>query len=278
MMRGIYKDAAVLCVGSVLFAVGVNMFLVPGGIVFGGFTGIATLLHRLWALPTGVVIAVLNLPLLAWGLKQIGGRGLARTLIAILATSIATDTLTFFPQSVRDPLLCALYGGITIGAGVGLLLRQGFTTGGTDLIATLLGHRVPLSTGKLILVMDGLVIAVSALVLGEPEAAFYAILSGFACTWVLELVLFGADRAKQAIIFSDQADTLTQTLLADLHRGVTILYGEGGYTGAPRRILLCVVRPAQVHRLRSLVQSIDPHAFLLFCDVSEVRGTGWRGL
>ena len=188
------------------------------------------------------------------------------------------DLLVYLPQPVTDPLLCALYGGLVLGGGVGLLLRNGYTTGGTDLIATLLARRVPLSTGRLILLMDGVVIGASALVLGEIEAAFYAILSGAASAWALELVLFGADRARQAIILSEHADALAQALMRELHRGVTILHGEGAYTGTPRRVLLCVVRPNQVHRLRELVQMCDPHAFLLFGEVSEVRGEGWRAL
>lgn len=268
MERKWWRESGLVLVGSVLFGVGVNLFLVPGGIVFGGFTGIATLLHRLWGVPTGLVIVALNIPLLLWGWKQLGWRRLARTPIGILATSVATDALAAIPQVVTDPMLCALYGGIALGAGVGLLLREGYTTGGTDLIATLVGGRVPLTTGKLILLMDGLVIGSSALVLGEIEAAFYAILSGIACTWVLELVLFGADRARQAIIISAQPDALAHALMTELQRGVTVLHGEGAYTGTPKRVLLCVVRPAQVHRLRAIVEQHDAGAILLFCDVT----------
>lgn len=269
--------SGVLLASSVLFALGMNMFLLPGGIIFGGFTGIATILYRLFGLPTGTVIALLNVPLLVLSWRQNGARSTLKTLVAILATSAAIDSMLFFPTSVTDPLLCAVFGGCAIGLGVGLLLRFGYTTGGTDLIAYLLRGKIPnLSTGKLILAMDALVTLAGALVTRELSVVFYSVIGGFCFSRVVDGMLLGADRAVQAMIFTEHAETLAARLLAEVHRGVTLFVGEGAYTHTPRPIIFCVVRPGETARVRQLVSEVDPTAFLVFGEVSEVRGRGFR--
>lgn len=269
-------DCLALIGGAALFSMAMNLFLLPGGIVLGGMTGIATVLNLYFALPIGLVILVLNLPLMVLGARRFGRGFLVRTLIGVGATSLAADILHIFPVTVTDPLICSALGGITAGASVGILLARGYTTGGTDLVVCLLKPLLPrVSTGVLLMLADGVIILGAAAILGDFTGIFYSIICTVTAGKVTDLLLSGARRAAMVLVITDRADAVRGEILTELSRGVTVLDGRGGYSGAPKQVLLCVVSKPELHRLRRIVAARDPDAFVIVADAAEVLGEGF---
>ncbi len=276
LRKSLFSDILSVIAGALLFSLSLNMFLLPAGIVLGGFTGIATLIKLYFGLPVGLMILILNLPLLIWNTKLYGRGFLMRTLAGLLATSVTSDMITGFPVTITDPFLCALFGGLSMGAGCGLLFVRGYTTGGTDLIAFAVKHRWQrLSTGNLILLCDGIIIAAAAVVRRDFTGVLYSALAIYASSRTVDFLLDGAKRARLILIFSDERERIRQMLLGELDRGVTILKGIGGYTGDEKDILLCVVKPPELYFLKQKVKLLDPAAFVVACEVSEVLGEGF---
>ncbi len=276
LLRFWKKDLWGVLLGGLLFGAAYNIFLLPGNVIVGGFTGIATLLYLLWGWNSGLVIFLLNLPILLLCTKVFGISFGIRTLLGILLSSLAIDYLTFFPVSFSDPLLCAALGGAVLGIGCGLFLVRGYTTGGSDLIAQLIQRKRPaFSTGRLLLGIDAAIVLVSALILRQFETAFYAMIAIFCFSRAVDLVLVGAEEGRLAIIFSDQHEALTQALLSRLGRGVTCVPSVGAFRKSHGQMLLCVVRPGEVYPVKSTVREIDPTAFFLFARVDSVIGKGF---
>jgi len=274
----IVSKVIVWVIGSTLYGLSVNMFITPGGITMGGFTGIATTLFRLFGTPIGFMTVLLNLPLLFLEVRMGGGRlGLINALLGVLGTALATDALSAFPYTHSDPLLSAVFGGLLMGAGTGVLLSKGFTTGGSDLLAHIIHRRFPfLSTGKLILVIDAVIVLSCAGVLGTG----WDILFSFASLWcfatALDSVLDGFGASKLVLIISEKHTQIADRITKRLGRGVTVIKGEGWYTGKERRILFCAVKRSEIFALTELVRRTDSGAFVTVSDARDVLGEGFR--
>ncbi len=277
VLQFLRTDLWELLLGAILFGASYNIFLLPGNIIVGGFTGIATLFHLLWGWNSGLVIFLLNIPFVLLFWKVFGLRACLRTLAGIALSSLAIDYLTFFPVSLSDPLLCAVFGGAVLGVGCGLFLLRGYTTGGSDLLAQLIKQKRPaFSTGRLILGIDAVIVLVSAVILRQFETAFYAMIAIFCFSKALDLTLGGAEEARLAMIFSDRQEELTQALLYRLERGVTCVPAIGAFRKNQGQMLLCVVRPGEVYRVKATVKEVDPSAFFLFARVDAVIGKGFH--
>ncbi len=270
-------DYTLMTIGALLVAFSVTAFLTPNQVVTGGITGIAILLNGAIGTPVGLVVLLLNLPLLLFGFRQLGGVlfGL-RTLYATTVMALAIDAFRpFVPVITADPLLFCLYGGLLDGVGVGLVLRARGTTGGVDIIARIVEQRFGLPPGRTILFTDALIF-LGALVSYGPEKILYALLVVFISSRALDYTLAGGGGARQALVVTDVPEAITAAVMADLGRGVTQIEGRGGYTGAARAVLLCVVARPEVSALRELVAAADPHAFMVIGEVDEVLGEGFR--
>ncbi|MBE6611450.1 MAG: YitT family protein [Ruminococcaceae bacterium] len=274
--RELIGDFFSVILGSLIFSMSLNMFLLPASIVLGGMTGIATVLNILTGFPVGIAIILLNVPLVLLNAKKYGRRFLICTIIGVTATSLATDFLPIFPVSVTDPLICSVFGGITMGAAVGILLSRGFTTGGTDLIATLLKPLLPnVSGGTVIMMADLVIILGAAIVTKDFSGIFYSLICTVTAGKVTDLLLSGARRAVQAIIITEKSNAIREKIMGDMGRGVTILEGRGGYSGEEKQVLLCVVGKRELHELRSIVYAMDAAAFVIVSDAAEVTGEGF---
>ncbi len=274
----LFSDVFFLIAGSVLFGVGLNLFLEPGEVVLGGMTGISTTINFfLPVLPIGVGIILLNIPLLIVNLRADGWHAMAKTILGIVVSSVAVDTIFFLPVTMTDPLLCALFGGAVMGAGTGIMLTRGFNTGGTDLAAILLRRIFPrISTGRIILALDFVIVSVSALLTRRPAGLLYSCICVVAYMVVIDFVLGGMDRAKLALIISDRSDEVAAEISRVLDRGLTILHGTGWYTKTDKEVLLCVVKRQQLYDLKKLVKETDREAFLVLADASEVLGKRFK--
>ncbi len=265
--------------GCVLYAVAVNVFITPNRLVPGGATGVAVLIHHLWPpFPVGAGIFLLNLPLLWVAWVHLGHRFTRRTAVVTAIASASIDmTAPFLKPYTADPLLAVLFGGVLSGAGLSLVLLRGATTGGTEIVARLLEKKYPhISVGRFMVLVDGAVIAASIPVFGQVQAAMYAVVLVFVTSLVVDERIGGARRTRTVLIVSEPIDDLARTLTARLERGVTVLAAQGAYTGQNRRVLICAVRPSEVHPLRRLVAELDPAAFLIVLNSEQVIGTGFQ--
>jgi uncharacterized membrane-anchored protein YitT (DUF2179 family) len=270
-------DYAMITVGALLVALAVRVFLVPNNVVSGGLTGVAQLLSTLIGTPVGLVVLALNVPLLVVGWRWLGGFVFGvRTVYAIVVMSLAIDLLAPYARPVTaDPLLYSLYGGVLDGIGLGLILRGRGTAGGTDIVARLVETRLGVQPGRTLLICDVVIFGAAFFTYG-PENILYALLVAFVSSRAVDFVLGAGRGSRQALIITDAPTGITRSLLHDLGRGVTVLEGVGGYTGAARAVLLCIVSRSEVGALKAAVGAADPHAFVIIGEVGEVIGEGFR--
>ena len=271
------KQYVSITLGCALMALAFDWFYAPNELTLGGFTGIAQVINFFApALPVGVTVIVLNAPLFLMSLKRFGKRFLVRSFFAVAVNSIFIDLInavyTFQPM---DKLLGCIYGGVLVGVSLGWLLREEATTGGTELGAWLLKAKIPgLSIGTLCLAIDLTIIVFYAAVFRSLNNALYGALALYITTKVLDLVVYGQNTAKVAYIISDKYEEIMQEMLRR-DMGVTLLNGKGGYTGAERPLLFCAVRKKEAVSIKRYIKELDPDAFFIVCDASEVLGEGF---
>jgi len=269
------SNIILMAAGLVVAAMGYNLYLIPNNIAAGGFTGIGQLLHHFVNINVGTVNIILNVPLFFLSMRSMGLKFGIRSLVAMFGFSLLIDYLPL-PSATDDMLLAAVYGGLFSGVGFGLILRGNTTTGGTDMLATLL-HRIwpPLKINYGIFITDGVVVVASAFVF-EPQAAMYALISIFISNVMIDLVLEGPNSANSYFIISDKSDDIARRIMDEMERGVTALEGMGMYHGTRKRVLLCVVNRFEAMRLRRIIFTIDPSAFVVANKAHEVLGEGFK--
>lgn len=269
------KNLLLIVLGLICCSAAYNMYLIPNNIAAGGFTGIGQLANSFVDIKVGTVSILLNIPLFAVSMKSLGLKFGARSFLAMLGLSLFIDYAPF-PAATSDLLLATVFGGVLGGLGFGLVLRGSATTGGTDMLASLI-HRffpaVRVSVG--IFAVDGLVILASAFVF-DQQAAMYALICTFLMNVVVDVVLEGPNGAHSYFIISDHSDRIAQRLMDEMERGVTALAGKGMYSGREKQVLLCVVNRFETMQLRRIVFSIDPNAFVIANKAHEVLGEGFK--
>lgn len=269
----------VITVASAIYALGFDWCYAPNQIGFGGITGLAQVINAaVPVLSIGVLVIILNVPLFFLGWRLLGGHLLLSSLYAMFISSVFVDLMAaFITFKPMDPMLAAIFGGILVGLSLGLIFLQGATTGGTDLAARLLKLRLSwLPMGKLLMGVDLVVIAAAAVAFGNLSSALYGVVSLYISTVVMDMVLYGMDSAKVAYIISQRPEDISKGIFREMDRGVTILHGEGAYSGEEKRVLMCAFKQRQIVPLKHLVKEIDPTAFLIVCDAHEVLGDGFR--
>lgn len=276
-MARIVRSYAIIALGAVIYALAFDWFVAPNQIAMGGVTGLAQVVNALVpVLPVGVMTIVINVPLFLAGWRLLGGHLLVSSLFATAVSSLAIDAIaavhTFAPM---EPLLAALYGGAVMGAGLGLVFSQGATTGGTDIIGKLMKRRFSwLPTGKLVMIPDMAVVVLAAAVFGTVNAALYGLIQMYLLGRVMDTVLYGWDISRVAYIITDRWEEVSRRLL-EMERGVTVLRGQGAYTGAEKRVLLVAFRQQEIVPIKRMLRQIDPRAFFIVCDAHEILGEGF---
>lgn len=270
-------DLLFVIAGGIIWSISINIFTLPNSIVPGGFTGIATILYDLFNLPVGTVILVLNIPLFLISWKIFGKEFLIKTGIALIITSTLIDIGIWLPHYTEDKLLASIFGGVLSGIGLGMIYMRGIATGGVDIVARILERPFPfISYGKLLIACD-IIIAVSAgFVYKDLSAMLYASIVIFFTGVISDRLINGIDRAKLVYIITDEKELISEKIMQNINRGITVLSGTGAYTGQGHDILMVVIRPYEVHRLRAIVRATDKKAFIIIGDVSEVVGEGFK--
>lgn len=268
-----------ITLASAIYAVGFNWFYVPNEIAFGGITGVGQIINAIlpWA-PIGTVVIILNIPLFILGWRLLGGHLLLSSLYAMAVSSVFIDIVNgIWTFEAMDPMLACVFGGVLMGASLGMVFQQGATTGGTDLIARLLKLKITwLPMGKLLIATDMVVIVATAIAFGSVYSALYGVVALYIAGIVMDRMLYGLDSAKVAYIISDRFKEIADVLVNDLDRGVTILQGQGGYSGAEKKVLMCAFKQRQIVSIKKMVKELDPSAFIIVCDAHEVLGDGFR--
>ena len=263
--------------GCVISAAAYPSFLVPNNIAPGGLTGVATILNFLFSWPVGTVTLLLNIPLFIIGYRSMGKVFAFRSLIATLLFSVLIDLLPIRPVST-DPLLGTLFGGVVLGVGLGLILRGGATTGGTDMIARMVHRRVPFITvGMFLFGLDCLVVLGAAVAIGT-EKALYAFINIYVCSKVIDAVMMGFSGNKACFIMTRSWESITRRLMDETGRGVTHLEARGAYTGTQQPVVLCVAARQEIMSVKRIVQEEDEKAFMFITDAHEALGEGFSRL
>lgn len=269
------RDLIGITVGAVIISVALDMFLIPNKIAAGGVSGVGVILFYLLKIPVGLTMLVINIPLFATGIKNMGwGYGL-RSLYGAIVFSILVDALDpFLGVPTKEPFLAVLFGGVLSGIGVGIVFRFRGSTGGTVLAAALINRITKISLGRSLLIVDGLVI-IGAGIFFNLELAMWALVTVFITSKVIDTVQEGVT-AKAAFIISDKHREIGELILKEIDRGGTGFKGRGLYTGYDKEIILTVVSQSQITQLKDLVYTVDPEAFIIVTDVREVLGEGFH--
>ena len=256
-----------ILLGALIGGAAYPLFLTPNRIAPGGITGIATILNFLLKWPVGTVSLVLNVPLFLIGYKTMGRIFAFRSLIATVLFSVFIDVLPLRPV-INDPMLGALYGGVLLGVGLGLIMRGGATTGGSDMIARMVHKRFSfISTGAFLFAIDFAVVLAASALIGISEA-LYALISIFLSAKVMDVVIIG---------FSSKQE-ISARIMKDMDRGVTQLTARGGYTGEERPTLLCVISRSEITAFKRILREEDENAFVIIVEAHEAIGDGFSVL
>ena len=261
-----------LTAGSLLTALAVNGILLPRGFLSGGFTGLALLVHYLApAWPVSLLYLLLNLPLYALGWRFVGRRFFAWSVAGALILAAALQWVRPGDLGVNDRILAAMLAGILVGGGTGLILRSLGSSGGTDILAVILYKRFSLKPGSTVLGFNCTVLAGAALLI-SLEGALYTLVYLFVSAKITNLVVVGLSQRKAVFIISSRWREIADGILHQVHRGATILEGQGAYSGEPERIIYAVIQFSELPRVKALVRMHDPNAFLVVTDTLEVMG------
>jgi len=270
------KQMGLIAVGCLLYALAYNLFLDPFKISPGGVSGLAMVIGHLTGFPAGVAIILMNIPLIILAYLRMGAGFILNTAIATLLSSTLIDLTAWMPSPVDDPLLAAVCGGVLIGAGLGFIMRMGATTGGTDIVSRLVQAARPhLKMGQVVMIVDGVIICLSAAVFRDFSLAVYALIGLALCGKVMDSILYGFDFATLTYIISDRPYEIGKALQEQLERGVSYLEGQGGYTMKPKKVIVCAVKRGQVAALRNIIDTMDPNAFLIVTDGHQIFGDGF---
>lgn len=278
--KGYIKDFLYWLIGCVIYAFSIVSLLEPNKISPGGFTGVATIISAVLPVSSGTILLILNVPLLIFAFKKLGGGFILKTVAVtfILSTFLNIGEI-MFPKFSLNPVLAAVFGGIISGFALSLIILRGATTGGVDIIAHLINSKKPhISVGKVILIFDALVIALSALVYANLESALFSLAAIYAATQVMDAMLYGADKGKIVLIVTNKGEKIVKKVAAELLRGITVISSKGGYTGEEKQLLFCAVRKYEVAALMDIVKMVDNKAFTTITDAGEIIGQGFKNI
>lgn len=268
-----------IILGILVSSMAYNMFLIPNNVAPGGFTGIGQLVNHATGFPVGTTSLLLNIPLFILSARTLGLSFGVRSLFATVGLSLAIDFLPFpsvIPSDTTERMLLAsVFGGVIGGAGFGLIIRGGATTGGSDMLAKLIKEHFPsVSMGSIMFLVDASVILASAFVF-DVVAAMFSLISTFLMSHLIDMLLDGLNSARAYFIISAENNAISNRIMTELERGATALKGRGLYSGSDKDVLLCVINRTEAGRLRAIVAELDPNAFMIATNVHEALGEGF---
>lgn len=263
--------------GAFLYALSVNLFLVPSKIVTGGLSGIAAILFHLYSVSAFYTIAVGNILLFIFAWLTLGKKFVFESFYTMLISTLFISLTEALPPIASDTILCAIFGGIILGLGIGLAFISGSTTGGTDILARILQSRHPhFSIGTIMTIIDFVIIAISYLAFGEIELVMYGIISLFVTNAVIDGIIAHLNSGVLVFIISKNSERLKKAIIGSIGRGVTIVQGCGGYSDEKKQILVCVMKKYDLENLKRITDMNEKEAFMIVTEAKSVLGEGFR--
>lgn len=269
------KNYLMIMVGITILAIGINVYYSPQHLVTGGVSGLAIILDYVFKIPLWITNIIVNIPLFVIGIKIKGMDFAKKSIFGAAYVSVALWYTGFIPPVQADLLIASVFGGLCVGAGVGLVLRSSASTGGTDLLAIIIKHylkKVPIN--QIMMCIDGMIILAGLFVFGV-EKAMYALISVFIVSKVVNTLVEGINYSKEVHIISEKSDEIAQELMKHLNRGITSINGKGMYTGKSKDILYIVCSTGELIDLQKIAREVDKEAFIIINDVREVVGRGF---
>ncbi|MCP3031413.1 YitT family protein [Halobacillus sp. A1] len=274
LLRHIIEYGLVI-LGSFFVALAFNIFLLPNNIASGGVAGISTITKGVFGWEPGIVQAVLNVPLFITGVIILGKNFGLKSFVGTMVLPLFVLLTSQLEPASENPLLGAIFGGMGVGLGLGIVFRGRASTGGIDLAAQVLHKFTHLPLGVSVALFDGMIVLTSALVFSVEEG-LYALIGLFVTSRTIDFVQVGLNTSKNVMIITNDVDKVRSAILHEIDRGVTVLSGAGGYTEEERRIIMCVVQQNEFIKLTQTVKLIDPGAFVVAMNATEVLGEGFK--
>ena len=268
---------SLITLGAVVYAIGFQYFMFPNHIVAGGVTGIAMILNRFTNWPVGMTVLVMNIPLFLIAWRHFGLDYLIGSLVGTAISSVFASTGIV---ATTDPMLGSIIGGVIKGAGLGMIYYVGASTGGIDIVAKMLRQKYQqINFGTIVLILDVVIVAAYAFVLQQYQSAMYSLIGMYVVSKVVDLALYGIDNSSLCYIVSEKSEELAKEIISGhVHRGVTILEGEGAYSHQTKHVIMCVIKRTQIGEMRRLVRRVDERAFFIVTDAKNVFGNGFENI
>jgi len=279
--RGL-KNYSLIAIGAFILAAGFVLFITPYKIVPGGVYGISIVLHYLLGTPVGLVALAFDIPLTIIGIKVLGPRFGAKTVVGFVLTAVFVDGLTYLygtePLVKDDALLSSIFGGLFLGIGLGLIFKSRATSGGTDIVAMMISKYTRYPVGQLMIMVDSVIVLLGLLVFQDWKIPLYSLIVIFITGKVVDTILEGMNYDKVLFIISDKSEEIRQKIIVDLNRGGTLIKGEGLYSQTDRQVIFTVVNRRETVMLQDYINEIDPLAFVTVLNSNEILGNGFRSL
>jgi len=260
--------------GASLIAIAFNVFYLPNKIAPGGVSGISTIVNSLWGWEPAYVQWALNIPLFIAGVIFLGYRYGIKTLFGTFFVPFVVFLTKNWEPWTLNPLLASLFGGMIVGLGLGIVFRCNASTGGTDVAAQILSKFTHISLGKCVILIDGFVV-ITAMIIFDIEKGLFALIALFVTSKTIDIVQIGWNRSKMVLIITNEGEKVKEAILKEIDRGLTRINAHGGYTNAKRDLLMAVVDQTEFTSLKNVIRRIDPEAFVIAVDASEVLGQGF---
>lgn len=271
------KQYIKILLGIMLAAFAISVFYVPNKIVNGGVSGLSTIIYHTFNVPVSISFAVINLALLTIAFKFIGRRFVINSLIGAGLLSLFVQIFSYIPPMTDNLLLATIFGAIFYGFGIGLALIEGASTGGTDILGRLVQHFFPhMKIGKLLLVIDSVVIATSLIVFRNSELVLFGIIALFLSTYSIDLLIRKLNISKLAFVVSDAGEEIAKILISSSPRGVTIIDVVGAYTMDKKKVLMCALKENEITEFQRKIHEIDETAFIIFSESQQIVGNGFH--
>ena len=277
-----FKAYGFIVIGTFILSLGYVYFITPHKIVPGGVYGISIVIHHTLGFPVGLTALAFNIPLVILGIKLLGPRFGAKTITGFVLTAIFVDVLGYFsewkPLIEGDVLLASIFGGLLMGVGVGFIFKARATSGGTDVIAMIVGKYTRMPLGQLMILVDSCIVIVGLIAFGDWKIPLYSWIVIFIMGKVIDIVLQGISYDRTLFIISDKHEEIRNKIINDLNRGGTFIAGQGMYNGTEKKIIFTSVNRREVAMLEDFISTVDPNAFMTVIEANEILGKGFKSL
>ena len=279
--RKLVYDVLYDIAGSLAIAAGIYCFAEKVNIAPGGASGISIMIKYLTGLPVGLLTLVINIPLVLVAFKFLGKKFTLRTLRTLVISTIILDGVVtpFFPQYSGDRMLGSIFGGVCMGSGLGIIFLHGSSTAGTDIVSYLVEQKYPhIPIGKAMMIVDGVIIALSAIVFADVEATLFGVVSLFCQTRVVDRIVYGTEKGRNILVISEKSERIAERILNEKNRGATFLNAQGAYSKKPTKVLMCVIRVWEYHEIKEIIYEEDPRAFVIASEAEHIMGEGFSDM